>query len=825
LFEAPIHPRVDRGAIPLKRDRLYNPRDHHREMRMLAAPPPPRPARAALTATSLALCGVFLALTAVSLTTVERLKYLILADRAAATPARLFAALYAPDFALFAIGAACGFAVLALEIRRRGLTRLLSGEAPLPLGLAMAAMLLWFAHALLAPGLIVTGDGGTHVARVNHLAMAIRDGSSLYWDNYFFAGGTLLQFTGPVFHWLATAITLAVGDATEGVKFAAVAVRLAAALAMFACLRRAGLGRTAAALGCLFFAGSFYVSYLVSIRSTFPQIVILATLPAMLYGIECVLAAPREAGRGGIVLCLAAIALIGNHPPTAIMAAVLLGLYVLARVAMDGWRLAPLPPLLLAAAVIALGSTYFLVPFALEQKWSAEGVLSQPLFSLVWPRPGELVNYVVWGRAGAGPVYTAYIGLSIIACALAGAPLALRARRGAAARLWLIAAALTVLSLFLAGLYVRPSGFTFTFLCIAAAATVQLLLQAFPARAWIPTLIFAAFVIDAAPGALQPFTRTDLRGIERAGEVLTERAATERVLQVTPGSEFLISVGPDSTPLHYARVQMLHGPHKPDATRAHNGIVAALDLVADDLAAGNALGPQSRTLLGMLNVGWVVGVDGLRMGLPPRFAGTIADPVLGPYWRLPEATPVLASGRFELAERPASFDGVPFWNGSFSEPAGRAAKAEVVALVGRMGVHLAHRQAAAILVAALPQGPPWPTAAAPAPAIELDAYSVEPGRVRLTVTADRAGPLRLAHPIHPTVTVLRNGEPVATIGDVFSFIVLPIEAGRNDIEITASPSLLRRVCLAITAATVAGLLLLAFGRRSPDGPRIRSGEQ
>jgi hypothetical protein len=781
---------------------------------MAAAQPPPSPARAVLTATSLCLSGVFLALTAVSLTTVERLKYVILADRAAATPARLFAALHAPDFALVAAGAACGIGVLALEVRRRGLSRLLSGSAPLPLALAMAAMLLWFAHALLAPGLIVTGDGGTHVARVNHLAMAIRDGSSLYWDNYFFAGGTLLQFTGPVFHWLATAITLAVGDATEGVKIAAVACRFAAALAMFAFLRRAGLGRTAAALGCLFFAGSFYVTYLVSIRSTFPQIIILATIPAMLYGIECVLAAPKALGRGWIVLCLAAIVLIGNHPPTAVMAAVLLGLYVLARAAQDGWRLAPLPPLALAAAVIALGSTYFLVPFALEQKWSAEGALRQPLFSLVWPRPGELLNYVVWDRAGTGPVYTAYLGLSIIACALAGTPLALRAPREPAARLWLITAALAVLSLFFAGLYVRPSGFTFTFLSIAAAASVQLLHQAFPARTWIPTLIFAAFVIDVAPSALQPFTRTDMRGIEHAGEVLAERAANERVLQVTPGAEFLLSVGPDSTPLHYARVQMLHGPHKPDATRAHNGIAAAIDLVADDLAANATLDPQSRTLLGMLNVGWVVGVDGTRMGLPPRFAGTIPDPVLGPYWRLPEATPVLASGRFELAERPASFDGAPLWNGDFSQPAGRVAKADVAALVGRMGVDLPHRQAAVFLVAARPQGPPWPATEGPAPAISLDAYSVAPGRVRLTVTADRAGLLRVAHPIYPTVTVLRNGEPVAVVGDVFSFIVLPIEAGRNDIEITASPSVLRRVCLAITGATVIGLLLLlAFRRR------------
>lgn len=781
---------------------------------MAAAQRPPASDRTPLIATALCLAGLFLALTAVSLTTVEHIKYFVLADRSAATPARLVVTLHAADFALFAVAAACGLGVLVLEVRSRGLGRLLAAEAPVPLALAVAAILVWFSHALLAPGLIVTGDGGTHVARVNHLAMAIRDGSSLYWDNYFFAGGTLLQFTGPVFHWLATAITLVVGDATTGVKIAAVACRIAAALAMFACLRRAGLDRTAAVLGCLFFAGAFYVTYLVSIRSTFPQIVILATLPAMVYGIECVLAAPRVFGRGWLVLCLAAIILIGNHPPTAVMAAVLLGLYVLARIGLAGWEFAPLPSLLLAAGVIALGSVYFLVPFALEQSWTAENALSQPLVSLAWPQSGTLLNYVVWDRAGIGPVYTAYVGLSIIACALAGAPLALRRPRDAAARLWLIAVALGVVSLFLTGIYVRPSGFTFCFLCIAAAAGVQLLLQRFPARTWIATLIFAVFVIDVAPSALQPFTRTDAQGVEDAGKLLAERAANERVLQVTPSADYLISVGPNSTPLNYARVQVLHGPHKPDATRAHNGIVATLDLVADDLAATNRLGPQSRVLLGMLNVGWVVGVDGLHMGLPPRFPDTIPDPVLGPYWRLPEATPVLASGHFELAVRPASFDVAPFWNGGFTQPEGRDAKAAVLALTNRMGVDLAHRQAAVIL---LPTPPPWPGVDGPTPVIGLASYVVEPGRVSLSVTADRAGLLRLAHPMYPTVTVSRNGAPVAAVGDVFSFIVLPIEAGRNDIVVTASPSLLRHVCLVVTGVTVFGLLGMLGFRRARDG--------
>jgi hypothetical protein len=783
---------------------------------MAAASPSQRPDRAAPVAAALCLAGAFAVLTTVSLTTIERIKYLVLADRSMASPMRLLGALHATDLLLFAVGAALGLAILALEWRRRGVSLLLAGHAPWALALALGAMVLWFAHALLAPGLIVTGDGGTHVARVNHLAMAIRDGSSLYWDNYFFGGGTLLQFTGPVFHWFATALTLLCGDPTVGVKAAAVISRFACAFFMFAYLRRAGLGTAAAALGCLFFTGAFFVTYMVSIRSTFPQIVILATLPAMLWGIEEVLAAPGI-GRGWLVLTLAAIVLIGNHQPTAVMAAMLLVVYALARIGWGGWRFGPVPPLLLSAAVILIGSAFFLLPFVAERSWTAEGDFSQPLIALQWPRARELLNYLIWDRAGTGPVYTAYLGLSVLACALAGAPFALRARREPAARLWIIATALAVASLFLVGIYVRPGVFTFTFVCIAAAASVQLLQAACPTFTRLPVLILALFIVDAGPGAIQPFTRTDMQGIARAGEALAERAADARVLQVTPDSDALVSVGPDSTPLHYARVQMLHGPHKPDATRAHNGLAAALGLVGGDLAAHDTLGAQSRLYLGMLNVGWVVGVDGPRMGLPVRFAGAEPDPVLGRYWRIPDPTPALASGRLQQADRPGSFAAGPLWNGDLAQPAGRAAEADFSALVNRMGVDLAHRQAEQFLVPVMPQGAAWP-AEGPSPDIQLTGYEVDPGRVRLTVQADRAGLLRLAHPIYPTETITRNGAPVAAVGDVFSFIVLPIEAGRNDIEVSAHPSLLRRVCFGVTVATVLGLivLLIVLPRRNPE---------
>ena len=108
---------------------------------------------------------------------------------------------------------------------------------------ATAGVLIWAGHAVLARGLLVTGDAGTHVARISHLAAAIRGGESLYWDNYYFGGSTLLQFTGPVFHWIGAAATLLVRDATEAIKLTVTVARALAALFAYLLVRKLGAGR------------------------------------------------------------------------------------------------------------------------------------------------------------------------------------------------------------------------------------------------------------------------------------------------------------------------------------------------------------------------------------------------------------------------------------------------------------------------------------------------------------------------------------------------------------------------------------------------------
>lgn len=125
-----------------------------------------------------ALCLVVLfgAATALSLHTLDRLKYAFIGSQ----PSRDWMALVGPvDVALLFVLAGAGLAVLWMEWRTGAIRRLLSGEHPGWLILVTAAALVWLSHAILGRGLLVTGDAGAHVARISHLFQSLRLGESV----------------------------------------------------------------------------------------------------------------------------------------------------------------------------------------------------------------------------------------------------------------------------------------------------------------------------------------------------------------------------------------------------------------------------------------------------------------------------------------------------------------------------------------------------------------------------------------------------------------------------------------------------------------------
>jgi hypothetical protein len=716
-------------------------------------------------------------------------------------------ALHAWDFVFVSIGAALFLAICVLEVRFHALRRVLSGDSPGALAVLVAAIVLWFAHALFAPGLLVTGDAGSHVARVSHLAMALRGGDSLYWDNSFFGGGTALQFTGPLFHWLAALICLVIGDATAAVKIEVIAGRCLSAWFFWLFLRRIGLGRTAAALGALFYGGAFFQTAVAeSVRSNFPQIINLVCLPATLFFLEQVLRERRVLTSAWIGLCLTAIVFIGNHQPTAVMAAVFIAPYGLVRAFMVKADVRRLIALAAAGAVVTVGSTAFVVPFLAEKSWTAEA-FSPAVLHFHMPLPNEFYNFLVWGATAQGSLSSSYLGLSVLACVAAGVFLCLtRVCRRDMRLLLAVCIVLAVCTLLLGGSYVRQALFTMFFVTAAASVSVQILLEALPGLTALPVLILAAFLVDLGPTAIQPWVRPDMRPLQQAGAALEEAAAGSRVIETEYGpAGFFISVGPDSSPLNYARVQMLYGPHKMEASKGHNAMVAVLQIVQDDLNRTGSLRPDTAGLLGLYNVGWIVGHQKNRMGLPRTVPGTVPDDVIGAHLRIVGATPFLVSGRLDQAVMPADFGGPPFWQNDFLARTPRAEGAEAAAQTAfaAMQVDLPERQAAQFLVQTVPD---WGHVSGAAPHARLVDYRVWPGRVRLVVESDGAGFLRLSHPFYPALHVTENGVAVQAVPDVFSMMVVPVRAGQTDIEVVARPSGLRVVCWWIYLIAALGLV-------------------
>lgn len=762
-----------------------------------------RPAKAALQPilfiTALTLALFFLVLIAVSLVSVNRLVATLRAGNSLS--------LHSPDIILTLTGATLFAAICVLEVRFQAVRRVLSAESPAALAIVTAAIVLWFGHALFAPGLLVTGDAGSHVARVNHLAMALRDGSSLYWDNYFFGGSTALQFTGPIFHWLAALICLVTDNATASVKIEVIAGRCLSAWFFWLFLRRIGLGRTAAALGAIFYAGAFFQTAVAeSVRSNFPQIINLVCLPATLSFLEKILRQKTVVTPAWIGLCLTAILFIGNHQPTAVMAAVFIAPYALLRILMLHVPIRRLLALAAAGAVTALGSTAFIVPFLAEKSWTAEA-FSPAVIHLHAPLPTEFYDFLVWGATAQGGLSSSYLGISVLALIAAGIYVSVKMPCRTEMRILLASfVVLALCTLPLAGSYVRQALFTTFFVTASASIGVQILLEAYPRFTALPLLILAGFMVDVGPTAVQPWVRPDMLPLQQAGDALARQAADARVIETELGpGGFFISVGPDSSPLNYARVQMLYGPHKMEATKGHNAMVAVLQLAQNDLNQSASLSADTAGLLATYNVGWIVGHQKTRMGLPRIVPGTVPEDVIGAHLRIANATPFLVSGRLQQAPMPPDFGGPPFWQNDFRAKTPRALGAETAARseFTAMHVDLPNRQAAQFLLPALPG---WQFSSATPPHAKLIDYRVSPGRVKLVIDADGPGYLRLSHPFYPALHVTENGRSVQAAPDVFSMMVVPLSAGQTDVEIFARPSTLRIVGFWITLICVSGLL-------------------
>src|SRR5208282_6527805 len=103
----------------------------------------------------------------------------------------------------------------------------------------------------------------------------------------------------------------------------------------------------------------------------------------------------------------------------------------------------------------------------------------------------------------------------------------------------------------------------------------------------------------------------------------------------------------------------------------------------------------------------------------------------------------------------------------------------------------ATHQAAALPVRDLPAASPAPASSGPFQAA-LDAYDVSLQTVSLRITASGRGYAQLSHPWYPATEVRLNAKAITPLQGAFDLMVVPLEAGINDIEIGPVSTPVRR---------------------------------
>lgn len=710
-------------------------------------------------------------------------------------------------WALIAAAGLAAAATLFMEFRSRALSAAIGGSSRLGAALALGGLLLWFGHAYLYGGHLLGGDTGAHIARVAHFAAGLEQGELRYWDNAFYGGATLLQFTGPMFFWVAGAVAWLVKDPVVATKLVLLALHFVGGWGAYRLLRGYALPCAAAGIGAIVYAGAFAHLHLILYKGALPQALTLALLPLAFLAVDRLAAAPRHIGPAWAATALTVAALVATHQPHGLVAGLYLAAYVLANLAGRRYPPAALLRCVGAAVTAGLMASFAVVPWLVEGGEVAGSGAASPVF-WEWPDTAYFLKLLSWSNSwtSQGAASVAYVGATSAALALVAVLSAGLGRQGRETRLAIaILAGLLLVSFGVRGDFLRDIVYTLFFVALLAGLGAGRLMAWRGATDRLALLVMLLVVLDLGATAVQPLARRDKGYLDRAGEYLSAESPPRRVVLTNdygaPGdlSRLLVEAGPSAGPISYYPVQTLFGPHNMAATRFHNYAVAVLKRAEAELRGG-ALSADTAGLLAMLNVGRIANDNGTAMGLPPGIAGTGEEAPLGTVLRIAGATPAVFASRLAEIVPPPGADKPALWDSSFAAGADAQARevgAMLDAVVAAMRFAPATATAAAIPVrsgASDTVAPPAGIAVQPAPAAPfavLD-YEVEAQLVRMRLLLPEAGFVQLAHPWYPFQAVTVDGQAVTPLRGTLNLLVLPMGAGEHVVAVAAERSPLRR---------------------------------
>lgn len=773
-----------------------------------------------------ALAALLFCLALCSLVVLNHLKYPLARFAEAgvssrALPATVLTNLRVVDWLLLGLTVAVALAVAWIELRGGAISQALAAMPQRGWGGLCAALVFWTIHSHFVPGLLIAGDASSHISRITHFSEALGTGRAIFWDNYFYLGCPLLQFTGPLFFWVASGLDLVIRDATLSTKLLLATMQALSLVTFYRFARLLGVAALAAGVGSFVYGCAFAHQALLHWRGAYPQAITLALLPLTCELALRVIRTPRLFSPSAAGLALVVTAQIVNHQASGLFAILFAALFLLPEwLRRKDWQQSLLP--FTTTAITAVAAVLFaVVPFRQERAFVM--MYENPdLIEFVWPGLGYFRELLVWKVTSpqGGAASVAYVGLTATALAIFAVIAAARGRLSSAARIMVLAAAgCLLLSFFLRGGHVRDIIYTLFFVALLAAFGAERLIAT--ARPRLILVVACLLLLDIGSAAIQPHARTDKGFYGVAAQRLERDLATARILVATTrGGDISISIGPGGSPLLYAKIQQLTGAHNLTATLAHNYVAAAIKMAERDLRAGGALGPDTARALAMLNTAVIIGEQKAGLGLPEKIKGASEEATLGRALRVNNPTPLLFARTLSLADPSAALDKPLLWNEDFARQSAETVRAEsfLKAAINAMGIRPETQSADRIVVRA-GVGPPLSNDPQPGGAWDgaVRDYRIGFDEIRFVIESREAGFAQLAHSWYPFLRVEQDGKQITPWRSTLNLLVVPVHPGLNEYVITPTRTPLRVSLGWLSAAVTLGLVAVCvLAKRRPS---------
>jgi len=695
-----------------------------------------------------------------------------------------------PVDALFASLSAAAFAlVIYLEWYRRALSRLLLLATPWQGFVLLTIIAAWLGQAYLFPGVLLGGDTGSHLARFLEVREGLTAGTLPQWTNFDYLGSPLLGFTGPLLYVVGGALDILIHDPVITAKILLFTTHLAAGWVFYALLLRLGISRMPAMLAAIGFSGSFAALHLFLFRGVFPQAFTIIGLVLIFYAAEGMMRTAGILWRDWLIFSLSVGGLIVNHQPHALFIGLYLGLFGGASLILGRWDWSRLWAVA-TAGIAGVGiSLVAVVPIIVESSWVMINP-SSDLLLLHLPTWSRLLHLISWRdtRTTWGSDYWAYLGIVLVVLAIFGCLSAWRCRLGLEHRRLVLAIAPGLaISFFLYNPVVRDVIFLLFFLGILAALGLEWLARAADKESRMPLTVAIALTLDVASTSVQPVARRDKDFLIEAGQYLARTAPNERIGQIDlkRDGSFNVDIGPGSGPLSsYAMVQRVAGHHNMAATRIHNYAVTILEMAAHDLGRDGRLDAPTLTLLRLLNVTRIICFSPTAAGCPESFVEASNEGPLGRVIHIVGTSPAIFSRGLVNLAPPPGLEKPMLWAEDFTSPIPQVSKIDdfMMSYLRDAGISSTSHDALALPVydvstagSVVVESDPWQPI--------LTRYSVSLQKVEIRIMSGGRGYAQLSHPWYPANEVSINGKPIIPLRGAFDLVVVPIEAGINDIEI------------------------------------------